>query len=106
MPRKRSDWRGTPPCSPLLFPPFKLLPFGQRSPFVRGSQGFSIYIGSKVAVGVFRARAWLNIIWWGTGVQPLLVHQGYFFLSLMLATGPRVLNSAPHAVLNLSCMLL
>ena len=27
-------------------------------------------------------------------LQPLLVHQG-FCLSLMLATGPRVLNSAP-----------
>ena len=34
-------------------------------------------------------------------LQSLLVHQGvFFFLSLMLATGPRVLNSAPHAVLN------
>ena len=32
-------------------------------------------------------------------LQPLLVHQGFFF-SLMLVTGPRVLNSAPHAVLN------
>ena len=33
-------------------------------------------------------------------LQPLLVHQVFFFLSLMLATGPRVLSSAPHAVLN------
>ena len=33
-------------------------------------------------------------------LQPLLVHQGFLFFSLMLATGPRVLNSAPHAVLN------
>ena len=32
-------------------------------------------------------------------LQPLLELQGFFF-SLMLATGPRVLNSAPHAVLN------
>ena len=28
-------------------------------------------------------------------LQPLLVHQGFFPFSLMLATGPRVLNSAP-----------
>ena len=33
-------------------------------------------------------------------LQPLLIHQGFFFSSLMLATGPRVLNSAPHVVLN------
>ena len=34
-------------------------------------------------------------------LQPLLVHQGFIFcFSLMLATGPRVLNSAPHAGLN------
>ena len=38
--------------------------------------------------------------------QPLLVHQGISFLSLMLPTGPRVLNSAPHSVLNWSCTLL
>ena len=31
--------------------------------------------------------------------QPLLVHRGFFFSGLMLATGPRVLNSAPQAVL-------
>ena len=30
-------------------------------------------------------------------LQPLLVHQR-FFVSLMLATGPRALNSASHAV--------
>ena len=28
-------------------------------------------------------------------LQPLLVHRGFFFFSLMLATGPRVLKSAP-----------
>ena len=28
-------------------------------------------------------------------LQPLLVHQEFFFSSLMLAMGPRVLNSAP-----------
>ena len=28
-------------------------------------------------------------------LQPLLVHQEFFFFSLMLAMGPRVLNSAP-----------
>ena len=28
-------------------------------------------------------------------LQLLLVHQGFFCFSLMLATGPRVLNSAP-----------
>ena len=33
-------------------------------------------------------------------LQPLLVHQGFFPSSLMLATGPRVLDSAPHAALN------
>ena len=41
-------------------------------------------------------------------LQPLLVHQGFFFSSDAchgsqgpeVATGPRVLNSAPHAVLN------
>ena len=33
-------------------------------------------------------------------LQPLSVHQGCFFSSLMLARGPRVLNSVPHAVLN------
>ena len=38
---------------------------------------------------------------------PVRVHQGFFFLSLMmLATGPRVLNSAPHGVLNWSYILL
>ena len=36
-------------------------------------------------------------------LQPLLVHQGFFFFGLMLATGPRDLNSAPHAVLNYAC---
>ena len=29
---------------------------------------------------------------------PVLVHQGFFFV--MLAKGPRVLNSVPHSVLN------
>ena len=30
-------------------------------------------------------------------LQPLLVHQGFFLSSLMLAMGPRVLNSAPYS---------
>ena len=28
-------------------------------------------------------------------LQPLLVHQGFFVSVVMLATGPRILNSAP-----------
>ena len=32
---------------------------------------------------------------WILLLQPLLVHQGCILIRLMLATGPRVLNSAP-----------
>ena len=54
------------------------------------------------------AKSWLFSITGSHGsqglgictLQPLLlVHQG-FFISVMLATGPGVLNSAPDAVLN------
>ena len=38
-------------------------------------------------------------------LQPLIVHRGYFS-RLMLAMSPRVLNPAPHAVLNCSCIFL
>ena len=64
--------------------------------------------GAPCALCTLCAKSWLFSTTGSHGsqgaefctLQPLLVHQGFFFFGLMLATGPRVLNSAPHAVLS------